>query len=470
MTRPSWIFLAGVLSACSADSADGPLPSGGKADDLVAHCDDPAVPCLDARRYDVLFTNPVCAQYDYATPLLNQAGDPLEHKPKNVYCKAEDAELSAARESSPEFRLLEWIRELDSGDEIFLAYLSFSNRVVGAELCAAAERGVDVTFVLDQRSSRSEELEACGGKVLIRGHQGSVGFGHVKLILINPDGPGPADADDSHLRMSFGSGNMSSGTVLHHENWHFLEVARDSYFVEAHRCLMEALIDPDQTDGKAAFRAAINECRDAIAFPEEVDIQAYFIPVRDDSKAIEERLVEGIEVAGQVDIAAHRFSYSSMIDALVARFESDPEFSARLVADDDLYWPRPLSGAGAEVGPNTFSEAKNVADLAEAGGDRFGVKYLETNHASHLLHHNKFIVFRDRPDLGDALLVGSANLTGTGFESNLENLYWIQIPAVVDAFSQQYARFYDGEKLHPDEDEPPRATRPEDMPVVDDRP
>jgi len=462
--RLAYFLPISLAVACAPAEDSGPKGPGGKADDLAAHCDEPDANCLDFESYEVLFTNPECERYDYQQPMELQSGEFADHKPRNVYCKREDAEVSAARSSSPQFRLLDWITALEDGDEIFLSYLSFSNRVVGAELCEAAERGVDVTFVLDKFSDRAAELQDCGGEILIRGHQGSVGFQHVKLIMINPDEPGPSDKSDSHLRMSFGSGNMSSGTVLHHENWHFLDVARDSYFVESHRCLRDALVDSASTDGKGAFRSAINNCRDQITQVEEDDIQAYFIPVLDDAKALTSRLVEAIESAGSVDIAAHRFSYTTMIDALTERLESDPEFSVRLVADDDLYWLQPLTGQGEEVGPNLFAEAGKVDDLAEAGGDRFGVKYMQTHHGLHLLHHNKWLHFKDRPDFADELVVGSSNLTGTGFKDNLENMYWIQIPEVAAAFAQQYARFYDGESL-PGEPEPPAATAAEDMPV-----
>ena len=67
----------------------------------------------------------------------------------------------------------------------------------------------------------------------------------------------------------------------------------------------------------------------------------------------------------------------------------------------------------------------------------------------------------------DAVICGAANLTGTGFDTNLENIYYVEIPAVVEAFETQFARFWDGEKGSPDEDEPPRATAPEDMPAED---
>lgn len=450
------IALPCVLLSCTADpngSGDGP---GGKADD-PASCDDPSRNCLDTRKYEVLFTNPICTELAYDEPVASADGQSLiTSKPKNVYCTHDDAEASAARESSPERRLLDWIQPLGQGDEIFLAYLSYSNRVIGDELCAAAERGVKVTFVLDRPTDRSNELKACGGKILIRGHKGSVGFAHIKTIMINPNGPGPADADDEFMRLSFGSGNMSSGTVLHHENWHFIEVNRNSFFVEAHRCMMQGLLDPALTDGKTPFKTHMNECRDAIEFPPEDDIQSFFMPNINDTKVVTKLMEDGIADAESVDIGAHRFSWRQMVDALAERLESDDSFEVRLVADDDLYWLRPLAGEPKQVGPNDFFEADDVDDLTAAGGDRFQVRYLETNHSQHLLHHNKFIIYNNIPGRPDAVLTGSPNLTGAGFKDNLENVYWIEIPEVIEAYRTQYDKFWNV-----------KATRPGDMPSED---
>jgi len=445
-----------ALFACT-DSAGGPGGDpGGKADD-PASCNEPDRNCLDTRKYEVLFTNPVCAELAYDEPIFSADGGTLiATKPKNVYCTRDDAPASAARENAPEKRLLDWITPLGEGDELFLAYLSYSNRVVGDALCQAAERGVDITFVLDRPTDRSNELEDCGGTVLIRGHQGSVGFAHVKLIMINPNGPGPADADEQFMRLSFGSGNMSSGTVLHHENWHFLEVNRDSFFVEAHRCLIQGLLDPALTDGKTPFRTFMNECREAIELLPEDDIQSFFIPVLEDSRAVTELVEDGIADAETVDIGAHRFGWRQMLDALIERLETDDQFELRLVADDDLYWLRPLVGSPTQVGPNDFFEADNVDDLSAAGGQRFEVRYMETNHSLHFLHHNKFIIYNNLPGRPDAVLTGSPNLTGTGFKDNLENVYWIEIPSVIEAYRQQYDKFWEVD-----------ATRPNDMPSED---
>jgi hypothetical protein len=139
------------------------------------------------------------------------------------------------------------------------------------------------------------------------------------------------------------------------------------------------------------------------------------------------------------------------------------------VADDDLYWLKPLAGEGHQAGDNMDFEAWNVQTLIKAGGygQRFNVKYMETNHGGHLLHHNKYLIYSGMPGRPDAVLCGAANLTGAGFKSNFENIYFVTIPDVVNAFKTQYARFWDGQKASPDEEDPPQATSPENMPVED---
>src|SRR5436190_16700957 len=119
-----------LAAACGAsdvmDNDEGWLPEG-KADEV-------AVP-LRYNSYDVLFTNPLCREYTYATPVKTADGSKtLTAKPKNVYCSHTDMAASAARPSSPQNKLLTWITPLGAGDEIFLAYLSFSNSAIGDAL------------------------------------------------------------------------------------------------------------------------------------------------------------------------------------------------------------------------------------------------------------------------------------------------------------------------------------------------
>lgn len=474
MKTTKWIPFALALSAgVSCTSAVGPaddeaelrdllgLDSSGKADDASA------VP-LQYNSYKVLFTNPQCADYEYNEEVMSVDGEVIESKPKNVFCTTSDAAASGARESSPQHQIIEWVRPLQAGDEIFLAYLSFSSAAVGNELCAAAERGVTVNFVLDANTTQSDRLKQCGGNVILRGHQGGIGYAHNKIIAINPNGPGPSDAaNPDFMRMTFGSGNMSSGTVLHHENWHFLEVKRDTFFAGAHQCLVNAQLSDEATASKAAFTTFMDTCRADIAFPRETDIIPFFVPAKTDSRLVQKLLVSGIASAESVDLGSHRFAYSGMINGLVQRLESDPSFNVRLVADDDLYWLHPVNGVeGIKVGDNMEFESYNVHRLDVAGGNRFEVRYMQTNDEQHLLFHNKFLIYKNIPEQGDAVLCGAANLTGAGFRENFENVYWVRIPEVIEQFNTQFARFWDGRKASADEPTPPMATRIGDMPAM----
>ncbi|HEU0030623.1 MAG TPA: hypothetical protein VFQ53_08320 [Kofleriaceae bacterium] len=450
-----------AVACTSPDAAidDEDWHPGGKADET-------SVP-LRYKSYDVLFTNPLCREYTYTDPMPTADGSTmLTAKPKNVYCSHTDIPASAARPESPQNRLLQWLSPLGAGDEVFLAYLSFSNRAIADALCGAAQRGAKITFVLDSRSAAADQIEACGATILLRGHAGSIGYAHNKVILINPHGAGPSDSDGEYMKMTLSSGNMSSGVVTHHENWHFIEAARDSYFAQAHLCLMDAQISEDASSGRTQYRTAINTCRAKITAPEETDIKAFFIPNRDDSKRATRYLLGAIEDAAKIDLGAHRFGHPGLVSALEAKLAAG-SLDLRMVADDDLYWLNPVTGTGTKVGDNESFEADNVQALEDAGGDAFEIRYFETNHSEHLLHHNKYLLYRDSNGAPFGLLAGAANLTNTGFNDNFENIYFFKIPHVLEAFSTQYARIWDGEKASPDEQDPPLATPRELMPARD---
>jgi len=453
----SSVLLALPLMACAGtggatdDSDEGWRP-GGKADETGE--------ALEYKTYDVLFTNPLCREYTYATPVKTADGSAtLTTKPKNVYCSRTDVPASAARESSPQNKLLEWLEPLDGDDEIFLAYLSFSNVAVSDRLCELATAGTKVTFVLDSASTQSERLKTCGADILLRGHAGSIGYAHNKVILINPNG------DTEHMKMTFSSGNMSSGVVTHHENWHFIDVKRDSYFGQAHVCLMEAQVSETASSGRTQFRTALDTCRNAIQAEEESDIKAFFIPHTNDRKRASNYLLGGVAEAASIDLGAHRFGHSGLITALANKLE-DGDLTLRMVADDDLYWLDPVVGTSQQVGSNLGFEADNVARLETAGADNFEIRFLETNNSEFMLHHNKYLLYRDGTGDAFGLIAGAANLTGTGFNDNFENIYFIKIPKVLTAFETQFARVWEGKKATPSEQEPPIATPRHLMPEV----
>ncbi len=458
----SSVLLAFALPvmACGGDDDDGydeTADEGWRPGGKVDEAGEP----LRYRSYDVLFTNPLCREYSYPTPVKTADGSKtLTKKPKNVYCSSSDAAASASRPTSPQNKLLEWLEPLGADDEVFLAFLSFSNRPVADRLCALAQEGAKVTFVLDARSEQANRLEGCGATILERGHAGSIGYAHNKVIIINPKG------DSEYMKMTFSSGNMSSGVVTHHENWHFIDVARDSYFAQSHVCLMKAQVSETASSGRAQYKSSLDTCRNAIDAEEESDIKAFFIPHATDRKRAKSYLLNPIDEAKNVDLGAHRFGHTDLVNKLSDNIESG-RISVRMVADDDLYWLDPEAGQAHETGDNDHFEAQNVQTLMAASHDNFEIRYFETNHGQHLLHHNKYLIYRDDDMKPWGVLAGAANLTKTGFNDNFENIYFIRVPAVLQAFDKQFARVWDGKKATPSEQDPPIATPRNLMPEKD---
>jgi hypothetical protein len=285
--------------------------------------------------------------------------------------------------------------------------------------------------VLDSSSNRTkaDTLMACqpsdparAPRFERRGHTSGIGYAHNKLFMVNPGA--------ATTKIAFSSGNMSSGVVLHHENWHFITLPGDSYFAQTHVCVMNAELDA--WESKTAYRNSIESCVDAVEAAEERDIQAYFVPA--DRGRASKRLLGAIEQAESIDIAAHRFSYTSMVSALkTSQDESDTPI--RLIADDDMYW----AGQGQKVGDNMEYEFYNTKSLTNRGAE---VKWMETNHDAHLLHHNKFLIFDMGEEDTDAVWCGAGNLTGTGFYENWENFYYVSIPEIVEAYREQYTHMW----------------------------
>lgn len=388
--------------------------------------------------YEVRFTNPQCATYKYDGSVVSEKGQSLVEKPKNVYCKASDAAANINRPGSPSEKLLEWISQPKT-TEIFMTYLSFSNVEITKALCQAmTTRNVKVTIVQDsqQDHARLDELKVCGGANfvgLLRGHVPGIDFAHNKVFIVNPN-----SRDLDEIQISFGSGNLTSGIVLHHENWHFITTHRNTYFSQSHLCLMRAEIDHGSSGQD--FQNAMKSCLALIPAVQEEDIQAFFVPGQGSQAwaAASEALARSTDVK----LAAHRFSFNKMIAALSAKLQEGTGFKLKLLFDDDIYWVHQ---------PNTGNEKKQVVLLESQGAKPH---YLQTNHGSNLLHHNKFMVF-NTPQ-GKAAFVGAGNFTGTAFTSNWENFYFVTIPSVVAQMDAQYDHLYDE-----------LSTPPQDMPTTD---
>ena len=426
------IALAALAMACVQDRG---APADDDGDGIEGDVQEFRTgPKLAYDEYTVLFTNPVCKKYEYAgdQDVISNAGQPLTHKPENVFCAPSDASASGARESSPQKKLLDWIKDPET-KEIFFTYLSFSNRTVAAELCKAVrERNVKITMVLDRETdlTAANQVLACqpgngdaslAPRLELRGHDATIGYAHNKLFMINPRSESP--------RIVFSSGNLTSGVVLHHENWHFLRVPARTHFAKAHLCMMDGMLDHYRT--KQEYSGFIKSCRDSAGVGEESDLKTFFVP-GDGGRAGKE-IQNGVRNASFIGINAHRFSYRMLRNELEARLTGATPPEGQLTVDDDLWW----AGHGTDNVPNTPMEFEIVKPLAEAG---MQVRYLETNHGNGFLHHNKFIVF-ETPQ-AKSIFAGAGNFTGTAFSDNFENFYFITIPHVVEAMKAQQQRLF----------------------------
>ena len=425
----------GPLTACAVDDAT--------TADVQEQQEGPA---LAYDEYTVLFTNPLCKRYLYGPDqaVVSESGAKLEGKPRGAWCTPGDAAASAARPESPQAKLVSWIDDPEV-NELFFAYFTMSNAAVTTAVCRAIEeRDVQVTMVLDQGSdlTRANQIAACkpasgdparAPRLLLRGGEGGIALQHNKIFMLNPHGERP--------RFVFSSGNLTSGVVLHHENWHFIAPKAETFFAKAHLCLAEGL--ESHASSKSAYSSFIRDCKARTGLKEERDLKAYFIPGEGD-RAFSglQRMLQGAEA---VDVAAHRFTHKGLVALLKGRLTAGAP--VRLVADDDLHW----ATKGQVVGGNDAVDAAKVAELLPLGLD---ARYVETNHVDKLLHHNKFVIASQPGDAPDQVFAGSGNFTGSGFSDNFENYYVVSIPEVVETFHAQYDHLADV-----------LATRPADLPT-----
>lgn len=392
--------------------------------------------------FEPMFTNPVCLTYSYGRPVLTESGKTVMAKPQNVYCKPADEAASVARVNSPQYRIVEWITDSNT-KVLYLAYLSFSSKNVIKALCSAAQRGVKISMVLDggevpaqpALNKDAESLKSCAapGSVTVtyRGSTQGLGYAHNKIMIVNPG--------TAVTKILFSSGNMTSGTSTNHENWNFVTTSGVSYFAQAHKCAVEAMILAGDT--KTNFAKSLNDCRAKISTQPETDIAVFFSPV-DGPKAM--ALVTQAATSTQsIKAMSHRFSgqMAELFKKLLALKKP-----IKFILDDDIYWS---AKRREDIGRNTSIEAfKLYNDLINQG---MATKFLQTNQAVYQLQHNKFMIFSFAD--GGAVFNGAGNFTTAAFTKNFENFYYIKIPGVVEAYNKQYDLYYD--KM---------ATLAEDMP------
>ena len=216
---------------------------------------------------------------------------------------------------------------------------------------------------------------------------------------------------------------MTSGAVIHHENWNFITTNSNSNFAQSHLCVMNAEWDDTIGRTRKTFIDYVKKCRSEIQNPEEKDIKVFFIPGEGEpgagisKKTASEYMLDGTEGfpginnAKKIWIGCHRFLYTKMINALKLRLNSDSKPEIRIIGDDDTFYK--ANDPTFTEGDTQNAEWYHMENLAKAGAK---VKLMETNSDEHQLHHSKYLIFADENDF-KAVLAGSANLTGAAFQS-----------------------------------------------------
>lgn len=400
-------------------------------------------------KYEVLFSDPECGVYKYkaTAQVKTKSGKLLIQKPENVYCKNKyDLSRSGSRPTSPQYRIIEWVNDAAT-KEIFFTYLTFQNKAVKSALCTAAKRGVKIKFVISATADKSaaDELVACSPENVQmkgRGQEGGLGYAHNKFFIINPNSP-------LEFKIIFSSGNMTSGPVIHHENWNFITTNSASYFAKSHLCVMNAEWDDSVGRSRKTYVDYVSKCRAEIKSPEEKDIKVFFVPGEGEpepgitKKTASDFMLNGTEGfpginnAKKIWIGCHRFLYSKMLSALKSRMLSSNKPEILIVADDDTYYK--ANDPGFKEGDTQPTEWYNMQNLTKLGAK---VKLMETNSSEHQLHHSKYLIFADQDNF-KAVFTGSANLTGAAFTTNWENSYYVLIPEVVKAFADHYTYTWD---------------------------
>jgi hypothetical protein len=473
--------------------------------------------------YEVLFTNPVCPEQRFVsyrprnpppetimssrgpvrispdrnevdTIPLDTAGIPTlgggwrQTIPANIFCDQSDLAASSLRGAanpyrktdSPLNRVQDWIESTEAGDELFIASFSFSMASVGQWTCEAAQRGVQVKVFMHEPEYGSEAFDTirqCPQVELLQ-FQNSSRLAHFKSLVI-------VDKESDLVRISFQSGNISSGTWGHHENWNFVTLPRQHWFSQDHICLRDAITAESIGNMKKLYQA-LDACRTLHGVDEarvqDPWMQTYFIPktggAYDDRKELQ-KLVGEVERSSSVWIAAHHMTEPGLIQALTQRLQADPTFQVKMLVDSELFWSAYQDQVGQglawKVDGRIFGESDSLTSyclwglteaqarkvrcslfnrgefdgengpltLQKAGAD---LRYIESNHLGKMLFHNKFIIFQYKtPENGleGSVFTGAGNLTKAGFEKNFENYYWLRIPHVYEAFRQQFRLLFD---------------------------
>lgn len=352
-----------------------------------------------AQNIDIRFTNPKCGRH--------------ADKPQNAFCTRVDLQSAQSNPEGPYQKIIELIRQTDNR-KMTLGTMSFSNKSIAKELCAAIKRGVTVEVLIDSGVpfETATEVSNCGaqihkiGSIEEEGVRGDLH--HNKFLLVEKN-------NEKVLVVS--TGNFSNPALsINHETWSFIKPGLNSKIIEEHQCLIESL-KKYQKD-LSQFNRDLNRCRKGLVNHAE-KIESLFVPT--DSKKLLTIITQQMKNSKQILMTSNRYSY----DVITSAFQLNTESDRRAIFDDDLYWG---GLQPTEDYVNEALDAKKIAKLEKTTS----VRYMQTSFGAAQKMHNKFIVF------DSMVIVGAGNYTFAGLTSNFENFYLIKDQKIVEKFKKQF--------------------------------
>ncbi len=422
--------------------------------------------------FDFMHTKPNC-QVPFP-----EMGEGKFHKP--TYCEG-TSQKQVAADSGMEKRIVEMLDTTmkdPKNSKVFVAYFSFSNKVVQQKICDLSAAGVSVRAFLDNGSvgtidniimnnvkcldankKLNVKLSYLGGNTTVNSETGSAGFWqlhHNKFMYI--------DSGLNLVKINFSSGNLSSfGTSLHLDHWVMLEAPKTSNITNSHICVMagleaaDALAKKMTNDGTTEEKTTFDQRKVSNAYiderekcfvaknvyprvggekvSEEVEdmlkaeeIAPVFSPNNDD--AVADAFLDTIDdlKSGEyLYIAIQHFLHSEIKNAILRAAKRGVEI--KIVMDDDA-----LRGESEVPGVD-----KLILDLDNRNS--IDIRLAETNHGAGgngSMMHNKLAIIN-----GDMTFSGAGHYTRAALQNNWENFYFVSNKKTISNYSTYFKWLWD---------------------------
>lgn len=458
-------------SAPRFPSAEGPVIKPFKSVTTTKPVKPPFAPTMGSSpiTFDFMHTKPNC-QVPFP-----EMGEGKFHKP--TFCEG-TSQKQVAADSGMEARIvamLDTTLKNPKNSNVFVAYFSFSNKVVQQKICDLSAAGVKVRVFLDNGSVgtidniiMNNPKKACldkngnlnvtlsylGGNTTVNNETGSSGFWqlhHNKFMFI--------DSGNQMVKINFSSGNLSSfGTSLHLDHWVMLDAPKGSNIVNAHLCVMKGLEAADvlakkmTNDGTTEEKTSFDQRKVSNAYIEErekcfiannvlprvggetvaeevedmlkaEEIAPVFSPNNDDAVAAAFlNTINDLKSGEYLYIAIQHFLHSDVKNAILRAAKRGVEI--KIVMDDDA-----LRGESEVPGVD-----KLILDLDNR--NNIDIRLAETNHGAGgngSMMHNKLAIIN-----GDMTFSGAGHYTRAALQNNWENFYFVSNKKTISNYSTYF--------------------------------